>query len=80
MVLECGWWGVPICTIKGSTSSGILRRFLPSSCFIEINESDLHNFNFNEAISAAASMFSYLLEWGNDDYCEQLLASLLKID
>lgn len=33
-VLECGYWGVPICVLAGSDSVDILTRLLPSSCYV----------------------------------------------
>lgn len=33
-VLECGYWGVPICVLVGSDSERILARMLPSACYV----------------------------------------------
>ncbi|MDB2654334.1 hypothetical protein N9Y68_05370 [Luminiphilus sp.] len=33
-VLECGYWGVPICVLAGSDSVEILSRLLPRNCYV----------------------------------------------
>ena len=76
MVLECGWWGVPICVIKNSNSSQILSRFIPNNCFLEIEDCSGINFNFIQARNVASNLRNYLENCDEQSFFVQLFANV----
>ena len=60
MVLEAGYWGVPIVTIRGIRAHGILARMLPPECFVVVeNFGDIVDCR-SDVLRARQSMILYL--------------------
>ena len=53
MILECGWWGVPIICKKNSNSEEILSRFISHSFFVSIEIDEISSLCIGD-LSAAA--------------------------
>jgi len=74
MILEAGYWGVPICVIEGSEAHHILNRFIPSDCFHIAP--DLKNISIPKLISAKTAFSSYINSISELDFSDEIIEKL----
>jgi hypothetical protein len=76
MILEAGYWGVPICVIEGSEAHHILDRFIPSDCFHVT--SSLEDISLSKLISAKAAFASYISSISEIDFSDEILEKVMQ--
>lgn len=78
MVLECGWWGVPIICIKGTKAEKILSRFISKRFFLSVEPELLKMINLREAELAASHFSDFLNAYHEDQFCSDIITPILR--
>ena len=77
ILLESGFWGIPIACIRESRSHSILTRFLPKNCFIVVeNIEQILNSN-EELIKVRENMWNYVNSLSEEIFSELIYKELI---
>jgi hypothetical protein len=61
MVLESGFWGIPVATLRGTYAADILQRMLPDKCFLVVDKVGDLDKRKDELLMVRQFMDEYLL-------------------
>ena len=75
MVLEAGYWGVPVCVVEGSEAHHILNRFIPSDCFHVT--SSLRDISLAKLISAKVAFANHISSISEIDFSDEILEKVM---
>jgi hypothetical protein len=78
MVLECGWWGVPIICIKDTKAEKILSRFISKTYFLSVDPEQISNINLQDAEQAALQFSNFLNSYHEDSFCSDITTQILQ--
>ena len=76
IVLEAGYWGIPITCIKDTKSENILERFLPRNCFVSIKDFRELKFFREDLIVSRTNMLSYTRDLNEKKFFQSILENL----
>ena len=76
IILESGYWGIPIVCINNSRGHQIIKRFLPANCFATIEKIEELHLKKSQFIKCKKNMFDYLNKISEEHFFYQVKSNL----
>ncbi len=76
MVLEAGFWGLPLVTLRGTRAEGIMSRMLPGDCYVIVDSLKSIPERRDDLIAARAQMLRHLEDITSDRLLDDIVSHL----